>query len=309
MRSAWGIDDGQVSKSRIPGRGFKAITAMTSGERDKLRASMIHAPGRRSSHWSARQDPQLRDVKSTMKDNNLMRMRIAGDTNIRRPTKGVVDVKTTAHGATAAIYGPKKGPQRGVYLLRGPKGGGKKIREHELLHTKNRSSWRLAQIENDAGKLAREEARVDTLSGTHKMLHLTSGMRSHTQVNRAQAKMLPRLEREAAASGEKSWGSSGIFMSPVEQARNSKSFVDVQDKIRPQAKREARRAQYTASGIRNGAQGAAVGTMTGGAIAWDERKHPRKSGKFVSKSFPDAADMHVLAPLGRKRKGRLRRKK
>lgn len=62
---------------------------------------------------------------------------------------------------------------------------------HEVMHADNKSSWRVSQIGSQSRALKREEARVDTLSGTYKQSTLrdlasgkTGGTISHTAGNR-----------------------------------------------------------------------------------------------------------------------------
>lgn len=104
-------------------------------------------------------------------------------------------------------YGSAKG---GRTFVVSDKKDGKTI-EHELLHSEGRSSWRLAQIQADPVKLAREEARADTLSGTHSEIHRSPFMRSHTQMNRANGDKEGKLRAKSIRDKGKAERSESLF--------------------------------------------------------------------------------------------------
>jgi hypothetical protein len=191
------------------------------------------------------------------------------------------------------IWG-KKGD--GFYMVSGKKfANNKSTIAHESLHAE-KSSWRMAQIQVDPVKRAREEARADTLSGTHKEIHANPLLRSHTEVNRKMDREAPKYEAKAKKARAKTEGQdpdslwatiSGARADTYESAaKQGRAFADTQDRIDASGKFKTKQSRRRVQRVRQVQRVAAVGTAGGGAgaYAWNESKYKRgRDGKFTSK--------------------------
>jgi hypothetical protein len=146
---------------------------------------------------------------------------------------------------------------------------------HEVMHADNKSSWRLSQIGSRSRSLKREEARVDTLSGTYKQntarelaAGKTGGTVSHTAGNRFSQ---DRGSREFRRTQDK------IFRSRGQSARkeSSKSGIPyVPTPGKPNASGSRRLVRY-------GVAGAGAGGAYAGSKHVDRKYRRDRNGKFA----------------------------
>ena len=186
-------------------------------------------------------------------------------------------------------------------------------RKHELLHA-DKSSWRLAQIQSDPVKLAREEARADTLSGTYRR----NGPLAHTYQNRRTAgKLDPAKTGPKAKAAKKSGGIGEAAAAEAKhtQAKSSHAFKETQEKIdRASGGRyKAERAYRVKRAGVIGAQTTVVGG-TGALMYHDNKKGKQERAKVRKSAWGivtklDQSDVHVVTTMTGAKKARLRKVK
>jgi len=186
------------------------------------------------------------------------------------------------------------------------------VRRHELLHA-DKSSWRLAQIQSDPVKLAREEARADTLSGTYRR----NGPLAHTYQNRKTAGKLNPAKTKAALDSAKGKGpvQEAMAQAKHDQARSSHAFKETQEKIDTASggKYKTQRAYRAKRAGVVGAQGTVVAGT--GALAYNDHKKGQQERAKVRKSAwglvhkLDQSDVHVNTTMTGSKKARRRKLK
>lgn len=322
MISAFGVDHGrdEFAKSLIDGKFVRAVDVGAKKLRDARTAAghdpynfvdallrmKVPADKAADAAFSASKDGLMGGrYRSTGLDAEQAKVlqnkamvtehlsQLAGRDLSGKPSEAIEFVGTKSgkyKNAHPLRYGSAKGGR--TYVISDKRDG--KTVQHELLHSEGRSSWRLAQIQSDPVKLAREEARADTLSGTHSQIHRSPLLRSHTQMNRANGDKADKLRVKAIREKGKSERASGLFgqtyhgmrAGAFEQAANTGSaFKRTQDKIdadgrygvkegyaRYKRRRNIQRASLAAGAGTGGVVVAAYQTKDGRKVAEHRRK-------------------------------------
>lgn len=243
MISAFGVDHGEeIAKSLVDGKFVRAVDVGAKG----LRAARKNAQGGYVSDAGNPLEQLLRatgaaPARSKSDVPSFDKSGLFGGRYLSRgPDDETISVLTNKEGVTQMLsqlagrdlsgapaeaiefVGTKSGKYKNAHPLRyGSAKGGRtyvvsdkkdeKTIAHELLHSEGRSSWRIAQVQNDPKKLAREEARADTLSGTHSEIHRSPFFRSHTQLNRANGEKASKLRAKATRDQGKADRAESIF--------------------------------------------------------------------------------------------------
>lgn len=176
-------------------------------------------------------------------------------------------------------FGSRKGGQTVIYagdtFLKGK--DSKKILRHEVMHGEGKSSWRQAQINSRRRAQMREEARVDTLSGTYKINTvkeaLTGGAGlSHTAANRITPGRGEREFRRVQDSMFRGRGQSPKAESKLSGAGYSRTYG------RPNSSRAERAGRYAVAGS---AAGGAGGGAAYGNYQLKGKQRRASNGKFA----------------------------
>lgn len=279
MISAFGVEHGSlVSKSYVKG---KFVAATKAGAKALRAERHAYVKGGKGGAGGGRYKKSVPDdtnerLKMALDIRRIKMSQLTGVDMTVRPAEKLREVGTKSgkyKNAHPEIWGSKKD---GRITLVGDKMDDQ-TKAHELMHAKKRSSWRLVQIEDDPVKLAREEARVDTLSGTHSLKH-GIGIRSHTDANRKLASNASKYRAKGAKAGaDAKKRGNGTFRGMVSEAREStynaaadkgEAFARVQDKLDSKGGFGAK-AAYEAREKRRRNQKvlAGVGAASGGGIA------------------------------------------
>jgi len=281
------------------GGAFKSVARLTAKERGELKASLHHSKQtrkfggskehvKRSNHYATRPDDRNDEIMANHRGAREFLTALSGRDMSKRPTRAIEDIPTKDK-SYANVHPSRWGSAKGgrTYVVGGQTASAPNVREHELLHSEGRSSWRMAQIQSDPAKAAREEARADTVSGTFKNKYKARNLKSHSEAHRNTARkerstkfVAGRLERSAKKAGPYSIRG-GVQEATAANMRsslkNSKEFTRVQDKIsdKPKAFFTAKQRKKTA--VR---AGVATGT-TAGLGAYAHRKYQRdNNGRF-----------------------------
>lgn len=291
MISAWGIDHGDVvSKAYLGnGRWAKASDLGRFGLR-QVRAQRAK-PG--DSHGVYRRgpkdEPYDRKVKQNLDDTRLNVGLIAGrDLSKRPPRAGANKVPTidaNYPNAHPIAWGSKK--DKRFWMVSGDSlANNKKVLRHEAMHA-DKSSWRLAQIQSNPAKLGREEARADTLSGSHSLKHKNRAVRSHTDVNRTlSARRNPEKAQAKADQWNKkaddnplSWSRLRATTSQnrADRASYSQAFRQTQDKIEDAAGGRYRvKQEWRKRTARRAAANSAVPAAVAGGVAYNQYRDKKR---------------------------------
>lgn len=152
MISYWGVEHG-VSKSYVPGKGWKPANQLTPKQRAKVPGAHQGAKGVSASDEAWRkQHSEVKDRIASLPP-GMLRMHKAPGSDIDR-------------AGTYRVGGKKTG--RSIVMGQAPNGRQlKKLLRHEDQHAKvQRSSYRMHnQIASSGKKMMREEARADQLGG------------------------------------------------------------------------------------------------------------------------------------------------
>lgn len=184
MKSYWGVEHGEISKTFIPGHGYvKASEIVARTGKEGLRHAVTHQKvDRKITQWATEREnrqahanvKELRNhVKDVQANGKILPSKHKGVTWIQPSATRSMEMKQQGLEAYAIKVGGRKS---GDKIMVVPKGSSESTVNHELAHLKpKRSGYRFQQVLSTGSSTMREEARADMATGLHRSYYGTRG--------------------------------------------------------------------------------------------------------------------------------------